>query len=192
MLLEIVLITGQSVRGVASHFNAATPLDGVIFDIMGMAIFINTLAIVYVLVVFMRDSPPIGRAYLAGIRLGLLVFLLGSLVGVAMVMNNGHSVGVADGGPGLPFLNWSTQGGDLRAAHFIGMHALQLFPLIGYLLHRYQIRMGLISPARLTVVCCLVYTALTFFLFSAAMQGKPLVAQHPEGVPAGEITHTQR
>jgi hypothetical protein len=28
----------------------------------------------------------------------------------------------------------------------VGMHALQLFPLVGYLLHQYRVQLGKLSP----------------------------------------------
>ena len=91
-----------------------------------------------------------------------------------MVDNMAHSVGGEDGGPGLPFVNWSTEFGDLRIAHFLGLHALQLIPLFAYAL---KIRTNLAPKTRtyLTVLFAIGYAALFSLLYSQAMRGEPLI-----------------
>ena len=136
MVAEITLITLQSARGVPSHFNVATPLDAVLFATMGTIIGCNTVMLMWVTALFFVDRPELPAAYLWGIRFGLLIFLLASFEGVLMVIHGSHTVGAADGGAGLPFVNWSRQHGDLRVVHFFGMHALQVLPMAGYWIGR--------------------------------------------------------
>jgi len=137
MIGENVLITMQAWRGVTSHFNETTTFDGAVFSAMGTMIAVNTIAALVLLILFVFvPRQPLPRAVLAGIRFGLLLFLVASGVGGMMVGQHAHAVGVPDGGPGLPFVNWSTEGGDLRIAHFIGLHALQGLPLLGWIVGR--------------------------------------------------------
>lgn len=133
LIIEILAISLQALRGTTSHFNISTPLDGAIFSIMGFAIAINSLMAAIVLFKYFTQPPDLTPSYLWGIRLGIVVFILGSLQGFQMASRLAHTVGAPDGGPGLPILNWSTQFGDLRIAHFIGLHGLQVIPLVGYL-----------------------------------------------------------
>ncbi len=133
MLVEISLISLQSIRGTTSHFNVSTSFDAGILYTMGIAIVVNTCVIGVVLWQFFVQPPALAPSYLWGIRLGLIIFIMGSVQGFMMISRMAHTVGAPDGGPGLPFLNWSTLRGDLRVAHFVGLHGLQIVPLAGYL-----------------------------------------------------------
>ncbi len=113
MTLEMILITVQAARGTTSHFNVATPLDGVIFQSMGMAIVLNTVAAAWLCVEAFRVLRDEQTGYQAGVVAGLAVFLVGSAIGGWIVANNAHTVGAPDGGPGLTCVNWSTAAGDL-------------------------------------------------------------------------------
>ena len=175
MLGEIALIWLQSARGVRSHFNVDTGFDAGVFGVTGLLILANSILIVVTLGLFFWDYKELPGAYLWGIRLGLFLFFLGSLEGMIMLVNQGHAVGVADGGPGLPFINWSTEAGDLRVAHLLGIHALQVIPLAGYRLSR----LGGISPGLQTVlllVVSFVYAGLGYALFRQAMGGTPVLS----------------
>jgi hypothetical protein len=176
LIIEIVLITMQAARGVTSHFNNTTAFDAAVFSVMGTAITFNILVAAYVALKFWRTDAKIPAPYLWGIRIGLTIFALASFEGFAMVSHSAHSVGVPDGGPGLPLVNWSTRGGDLRVAHFFGMHALQVLPLAGYLLSTRRAE-SLTSNAALWVQAGgAVYALLALLLFLWAMAGRPLVS----------------
>jgi hypothetical protein len=141
ILLEVVLVSTQSARGIPSHFNHSTTLNTLIFNTMGVAIAWNTIIAIDMFRRMTKESqvnPALwsNRVLLWGVRWGLLLFLAGSVVGGLMARKLQHTVGAVDGGAGLPFLNWSTVAGDLRVAHFFGLHALQLLPILGWWMQR--------------------------------------------------------
>lgn len=171
MFGEIALITMQAARGLRSHFNYETSLDNAIFQTMGAMIVVNTIAIGYAAYLFSRRSSKVSGAHLTGVRLGLIVFVLGSLVGAIMAVHDSHGVGVRDGGPGLPIVNWSTDGGDLRVAHFVGLHALQALPVAGWWLDRRRIA----AARRLMRAAAFAWAFVTALLLAQALAGRPLV-----------------
>ena len=170
MISEIVPIVGQAARGRLSHFNISSPFDGAVFSFMGIMIALNTLLSIYLLVLFLRSKTGLSPALLWGIRIGLLLFIIFSAEGALMAAWLTHSVGVRDGGPGLPFVNWSTRGGDLRAAHFFGIHALQALPVAATFFDRIGSR-----PVIWTALFGAGYAVIAAALFVQAMLGAPLI-----------------
>lgn len=176
MTLEVILIALQAARGTTSHFNQTSLFNGMVFTLMGLLILVNTLAVIAVARRFFQaENLDSGLAaspgLLWGARLGLIIFLLGSVVGGVMSGLNRHSVGMVDGGPGLPLLGWNTQAGDLRIAHFMGLHALQALPLAAWMLgHSATLR----GRGPVLAVGSLYFLAFNL-LFAQAMAGRPLL-----------------
>jgi hypothetical protein len=152
LLLEIILIAFQALRGVPMHFNIATTFDAAIW--YTMAATIGMLWAITAIAVGLLFRQKFENQVLAwSLRLGLLITLLGFAQGFMMTSPNNaqmadlqagqkvdfigaHTVGRTDGGPGIPLLGWSTTHGDLRIGHFIGIHAIQAVPLLGIILLR--------------------------------------------------------
>ncbi|MGV9328960.1 hypothetical protein [Streptosporangium sandarakinum] len=187
-LAEMAVIVTQAARGRRSHFNVSTPLDSALYSVMGTTIVALMVANVLAaaLVARERRAEP---ADAWAVRIGLAVSAAGMALGYLMVRPTAaqlaapvvtavgaHGVGVADGGPGLPLLGWSTTGGDLRVPHFVGMHALQALPLLALAVRRVADR-----TARLRLVAAggLGYAGLTALVTWQALRGQPLL--RPDG-----------
>ena len=164
---EVLYITWQASKGQASHYNQSSPFYAFMFSMMALAASIATIAVGYIGVKFFTypiDNLP--NYYIWAIRFGFILFVVFSFEGFVMGAKMSHTVGAEDGVKGLPFLNWSINHGDLRIAHFIGMHALQVLPLLAWFL---------LKNTKLTITMAMFYTLLAVFILITALRGNSLL-----------------
>ena len=112
-------------------------MDTSLAQMTNSMVMVNTAIVCWMLALFCANrvrTEQIDGSMVAAIRYSIVIFLAGNAIGGYMLARGSHTVGVADGGPGLPFVNWSVIGGDLRIAHFIAIHAIQIVPLFAYIL----------------------------------------------------------
>ena len=183
-VVELAIIVTQVIRGTTSHFNVSTPLNTLLWSLMGPAIMILFFAQVVISIAVLRQRIP-DRPAAYAIRLGLGISLLGMALAFLMTSQQtpdgllgAHSVGVADGGPSMPITGWSTTGGDLRIGHFVGLHALQALPLLAYALGRWS-RLAERVRARLVLTAGIAYAVLVLLLTWQALRAQPLL--QPDG-----------
>lgn len=169
---EILYIAFQAARGQLSHFNLSTPFYSAMYSLMAFAASAVTIYTAYVAYqFFVQKMPDLPVYYLWSIRLGLIIFVIFAFEGFVMGSQLRHTIGGADGGQGLPILNWSTKFGDPRIAHFIGMHALQVLPFLSYYL---------LKDTRVSILVAVLYLLLAVFTLVQALKGKPLIKMAPK------------
>jgi hypothetical protein len=133
---EILSLAAQAWR-TAYHLSGQSLLDTSLAQMTNSMVMVNTAIVCWMLALFFANrvrTEQIDGPIVAAIRYSIIIFLAGNAIGGYMLARGSHTVGVADGGPGLPFVNWSVIGGDLRIAHFIAIHAIQIVPLFAYIL----------------------------------------------------------
>jgi hypothetical protein len=189
LVLELVIIIGLASVGLTSHFNVSSGFQIAMWSIMASGI--STLWVVTFLVGgFLWRADGIEPLLRSGIRWGLATGLAG--MGLAFTMtppqpgqiNNwegiagAHTVGSADGGPGLPFLGWSIEAGDLRIAHFLGLHGLQVLPVLalvlGIVVSSLSLQQALLHGVAVT------YSLLVVVTYIQALLGESIVSPSPE------------
>jgi len=200
LLLEIVIIDVQAWRGTTSHFNVGTLMDGILFTIMGLAILVQTFAAIALAVALWRQRFS-DRALGWALRLGMTITVVGAMTGGLMTqptraqidnaragnrmtISGAHTVGAPDGGPGLPGTGWSRQHGDIRVAHFLGLHALQMLPLAAFLF----VRRGWPEMRRVRMVWAIAasYVSIFSLLLWQALRGQSVMA--PDGMTITGLT----
>ncbi|PPH83881.1 hypothetical protein [Rathayibacter sp. AY1D9] len=191
LAVEMVVIGGAALVGERSHFDVSTPLHAALWASMAVSIMVVWLATL-VLAALLARVPLGDPALTLAVRAGLVIGLVGMALAFLMTgpspgqisdyqgVVGAHAVGVADGGPGLPLLGWSTTGGDLRIPHFVGMHALQGLPLLALLLGGLAARIPVLRPGstrlRLVALASAGWAAAVALTCWQALRGQALTA----------------
>ncbi len=190
LAVEVAVIVGAAAFGVTSHFNVSSPLAAALWSIMAVSITVLWVANLVIAVVLFRTTF-LDRARTLAIRSAVMLSLLGLALGFLMTsptsdqladfqgVAGAHTVGLADGGPGLPILGWSTVAGDLRVPHFVGMHALQAIPIVLILIELLSRRVAVLRVPHvrsgLVGVVAAGYLGLVVVITWQALRGESIV-----------------
>jgi hypothetical protein len=173
---EVFYIVWQGARAEASHFNTSSALYIWLYSAMGVgAVLMTSSSAVLAVLLARRAAPDLSPALRLSIVLGLaLTFVLGTgFGGYLSAQRAGHWVGgaLSDAG-GLPLLAWSTSGGDLRVAHFFGIHAMHFIPGFAVIWSLLRLPDTFAKPAVWAFASG--FTGLTVWTFLQARAGTPL------------------
>jgi len=140
-----------------------------LYSLMGLAAVIVTLYTAFIgLLFFTQSFPDLPNYYLWAIRLGILIFVIFSFEGGLMGSRMNHSVGALNDNSNWFIVGWSKTVGDLRVSHFIGMHALQLLPLLSFYAFK---------NTKAIIIISILYGLLATTTLVQALKGKPLFVQ---------------
>jgi len=197
LAVEMIVIYGAAIADTTSHYNVSTPFSTALWGTMAVSIVIVWAATILVAVLLFRaELGDPARSF--AIRSGLIIAVIG--MGLAFLMTSptaaqlsnfqgiagAHTVGLSDGGPGLPLLGWSTVAGDLRIPHFVGMHAMQVIPIVALVLELGSRRVSALrdSGTRLGIlmVIAALYLGVIAVLTLQALSGESIV--HPDAAVA--------
>lgn len=173
MIVEMIPIVVQALRGTTSHFNTTRRLDAALWRAMLVAIVVLTVAMAAVAVVATLRPLAGGREVSLAWRGALWIFQLATVSGFLMGGRSQHGVGGADGGPGLPLVGWSTRHGDLRVAHFGALHGLQVLPLVALAIAALPIAAAARTALVLTAIAT--YASVVVVTLVQALHGRSLV-----------------
>ncbi|WP_187703016.1 hypothetical protein [Nocardia yunnanensis] len=201
---DVGFIVVQAARGTFSHFNqqhdAVNTIGQWVFMTGVPGLFLANLVIAVTLSWQRVTDRPTSMAIRAGLGIAVFGMALGYTMGFSgaqqttdayghpVTLGAGHTFmhgqpPVRDGVAGLPVTHWSTAGGDMRIAHFAGLHGIQLLIVAAFVLARLAPSVGWLAAeatrTRLIGVLALGYSGLVALLLWQALRGQPVT--RPDG-----------
>lgn len=169
---EMIYIAFRAARGEASHFNETTTLNSLLYMLMGLGAATLAVTTSFFGWRILRRAPASALSFATGWGF-MLAGLFALVFGGYMSGQGSHWVGGGQSdATGLPFFHWSTTGGDLRVAHFFGLHVMQALPILGFLLRDLPV----LQARGLILLAAVVWIGLTFAVFFQALAGRPFIA----------------
>ena len=168
---ELLWIGWQASQGLPSHFNATTPFFAIMYALMGVsAVLLVGTTLPMAWEIGRRPAAGVRPDFAAAVVIGLLLtFVLGGGLGGYMSSQTGHSVGAE--GAMVPLFGWNRGGGDLRVAHFMGIHAQQAIPILLVLAAPLAARLRWLVLAAGVAA----YVMATLAVFAQAVSGQALL-----------------
>jgi hypothetical protein len=174
LFFELAYIAWRASRGEASHYNRDGLAAILLYAAMGIAAVLFTAASGVLAYGLARaDAAPLPAILRRSLILGLgLTAGLGILSGAVLSGAGGHTVGTPPASAAvIPFFGWSLSVGDLRPAHFLALHAMQILP-------GFALLASLLRPAaalRAIDAFALAYACVTAAALIAALNARPLL-----------------
>ncbi|MDA4845137.1 hypothetical protein [Hoeflea poritis] len=174
-LSEMAYIFFQAAQAEDSHFNYSTPFHEFMYTVVMAGGAVALVACVGLIgwLVKRDDEADLSPVMREAIWLGfILSFVLTMIVAGFLSSNGGRFVGIhPEGAPTIPLFGWSGVTGDLRPAHFLSLHAMQVLPLLAFWLERRKVKRAI----RVVRSVAVGYTLVTLTVFSMALAGIPLI-----------------
>ncbi|MEC3956244.1 hypothetical protein VMT65_24615 [Nocardia sp. CDC153] len=203
-VVDVGFIVLQAARGTFSHFNgqhdAVNDIGQQVFASGVPGLFLANLVIAVTLSWQRVTDRPTSMAIRAGLGIAVFGMALGYTMGFSgkqqttdayghpVTLEAGHTFmhgqpEVRDGVAGMPVTHWSTAGGDMRVAHFAGLHGIQLLIVAAIVLARLAPSIGWLrterTRTRLIGVLALGYTGVVATLLWQALRAQPVT--RPDG-----------
>lgn len=184
--LEMIWIGGSAALGLRSHFNTDIAFLRAVYPIMGLvATCLLSVCLVYGVLILGNGQSALSPALRHAVGLGLILTFLLTLVVAWQMAGAGPPVRLAlpaptgEAGWLAAATGWRLDLGDLRPAHFAATHALQILPLIVWLLDR-TVPLSTAAGALWTLIAvwaaALLYSGFVIYLFLLALRVQSIPA----------------